>query len=113
MAKFYGKVGFAESVKTGPGVYEEAITERSYFGDVIRNSRQLAENDQINPDVTVGNSLRIMDDGYASEHIQAMRYVEWAGELWVVDDVTVERPRLTLRLGGVYNGPTPSPPESP
>lgn len=111
MAKFFGKIGFGESVKTGPGVYEDVITERSYFGDVIRNSRQLAENDQIIPDVTIGNSFRITDDGYASEHIQAMRYVEWAGQLWVVDDVTVERPRLIVRPGGVYNGPTPTPAE--
>ena len=33
MAKFYGPVGYAETVETAPGVYVEKITERMYFGD--------------------------------------------------------------------------------
>ena len=28
MAKFYGPVGYAETVETAPGVYVEKITER-------------------------------------------------------------------------------------
>jgi len=39
-------------------------------------------------------------------HFFAIRYIEWAGALWTVSDVQVESPRLLLRLGGVYNGPT-------
>lgn len=30
MAKFYGAIGFADTVETEPGIYEERITERSY-----------------------------------------------------------------------------------
>jgi hypothetical protein len=37
-----------------------------------------------------------------------MRYVEWAGVRWDVTDVEVQRPRLILRLGGVYHGPLPA-----
>lgn len=36
MAKFYGPVGYAETVETAPGVYVEKITERMYFGDLTR-----------------------------------------------------------------------------
>lgn len=105
MAKFYGAVGYAESVKTAPGVFEDIITERKYYGDVIRNSRQLREGEYLNNDLTVGNSISIVADAYASNHFFAIRYVEWAGALWTVADVTVQSPRLLLRLGGVYNGP--------
>ena len=49
-------------------------------------------------------------DAYANEHFFAMRYVKWAGVLWKVDNVDVESPRLILRLGGVYDGPTYEPP---
>ena len=41
MAKFYGAIGFAETVETDPGIWEEKIVERSYSGDVIRNIRKL------------------------------------------------------------------------
>lgn len=105
MAKFFGKVGYAESTETKPGVWTDTIVERSYFGDVIRNTRRLDEVEKVNLDISVGNSIRIMADAYANEHFFAIRYVEWAGALWIVTDVEVQRPRLLLRLGGVYNGP--------
>lgn len=105
MAKFFGTIGYGISTETAPGVWEDVITEKSYYGDVIRNSRGVREDEKINNDLTVGNSISIVADAYASEHFFAMRYIRWAGTLWIVDDVVVERPRLLLRLGGVYNGP--------
>jgi len=106
MAKFSGKVGYGENVKTAPGVWADVITEKSYFGDVIRNVRQLREApESLNNDLSVSNSISIVADAYANEHFHAIRYVEWAGALWTVSDVEVQSPRLLLRLGGVYNGP--------
>ena len=32
MAKFYGVIGYAKRVETEPGVWEEVITEREYYG---------------------------------------------------------------------------------
>lgn len=106
MAKFYGTVGYGEQVKTAPGVMRDRIVERKYYGDVVRNSRGLENADKVNFDISVGNSISIVADAYASEHFFAIRYVEWAGTRWIVSDVEVQRPRLLLRLGGVYNGPT-------
>ena len=107
MAKFFGKVGYSESVETAPGVWEDVITEHSYFGDVVRNSRQLTETANLNDDLSVGNSISIVADAYAQEHFFAIRYIQWAGALWKVANVDVQSPRLLLRLGGIYNGPTP------
>lgn len=108
MAKFYGRVGYAsEQVESSPGVWEDTIVEHSYFGDVIRDSRKLSPGENLHKDVSVTNSISIVADAYANEHISAIRYVEWAGVLWTVPTVEVERPRLILRLGEVYNGPTP------
>jgi hypothetical protein len=106
MAKFYGRVGFGESVESAPGVWKDNITEASYFGDIIRNTRQLREGSTLNDDLTVGNSISIVADAYASENFFAMRYIEWMGVLWTVSAVDVQSPRLLLTLGGVYNGPT-------
>lgn len=106
MAKYYGAIGYGEQIKTAPGVWEDAIVEYSYYGDVIRNSRRLEEADKINDDISVSNSISIVADEYARNHIFAMRYVRWAGALWTISDVDVQAPRLILRLGGLYNGPT-------
>lgn len=113
MARFYGVVGYGVTVETAAGVWEDSVVERSYFGEVIRNTRKLTEGENLNDDLSVSNSISIVADAYASDHFHAIRYVKWAGSLWKVSDVQVERPRLILRLGGVYNGNTPSPPESP
>lgn len=114
MAKFAGIVGYAhETVETKPGVWSDQVVERKYFGDVIRNSRRLNEVEKVNMDISVGNSISILGDAYAYEHFFAIRFLDWAGALWTVTDVLVERPRLILRLGGVYNGPRAEAPGSP
>lgn len=107
MAKFYGEIGYGESIEKVPGVYELVIIERKYYGDVTRNTRKLEGGESVNNDITVGNSISIVADAYAHEHFFAMKYIKWAGTLWVVSDVEVKSPRLILRLGGVYNGPRP------
>lgn len=109
MAKFFGKVGYGHSVAGQNGVWEDQITEQKYYGDVVRNTRRLVTGQEVNSDITVGNSISIVADAYASENFFAIRYVEWAGALWTVEDVEVQSPRLLLRLGGVYNGPVPAP----
>jgi hypothetical protein len=108
MTKFYGEIGYGETVETPPGsgVWKDQIVEYPYFGDVIRNTRKLQEGESLNNDISVNNSISIVADAYANEHFFAMRYIRWAGACWVVSDVEVQRPRLILRLGGVYNGPT-------
>ena len=106
MAKFYGEIGYGESVETEPGKWEDVITEFHYYGDVVRNTRQLQDSDNsVNANIAVQNSISIVADAYANEHFFAIRYIKWAGAYWIVSDVEVQRPRLLLRLGGVYNGP--------
>lgn len=109
MAKFCGEIGYGETVEnpSGSGVWEDVITERKAYGDVVRNTRRLQDGDYLNNDLTVSNSISVVADAYANEHVFAIRYVKWQGTLWKVPTVEVERPRLILGLGGVYNGPTP------
>lgn len=107
MAKFYGLIGYGESVETAPGVWQDVITERSYYGDVVKNARQLQERDLLNDNLAVTNSISIVADAYATQHFFAIRYIDWQGTKWKVADVDVQSPRLIFRLGGVYNGPTP------
>jgi hypothetical protein len=107
MARFFGRVGYGGTVETDPGVWEDNIVERSYFGDVVRSQRNLREGENLNNDLSVQNSISIVADAFANEHFFDIRYVEWAGALWTVQSVEVQSPRLLLRLGEVYNGPKP------
>lgn len=107
MQKFHGKVGYVTSVEVEQGIYSDGVTERTYFGDVVRNSIRVQEGQSVNDDLTVGHSISVVADAYANEHFSAIRYVEWEGTLWKVVHIELQRPRLLLRLGGVYNGPGP------
>lgn len=115
MAKFYGKIGYGhtEERPADSGVWEDVITERNAYGDVLRDTRRLQSGEKVNNDLSVGNSISIVADAYANEHFFAMRYIQWMGSLWIVSDVEVKHPRLILRLGGVYNGATPTAPPAP
>ena len=103
MAKWFGKIGYATTAETAPGVWEESITVRDYYGDIIRNSRRLQSGDKVNDDLNISNQLSIVSDPYANENFHAMRYAEFMGAKWKVTDVEVQYPRLLLTLGGVYN----------
>jgi hypothetical protein len=108
MTRFYGRIGYGGTVETEQGVWVDDIVEKSYFGDVIRNARNLREGENLNADLSVQNSISVVADAYANEHFFNIRYVEWAGVLWTVSTVEVQSPRLILSLGEVYHGPTPT-----
>lgn len=103
MAKWFGKIGYAVTAETRPGIWTETITERDYYGDVIRNSRRLQSSDKVNDDINISNQLSIVSDPYANENFHAMRYAEFMGTKWKITDVEVQYPRLLLTLGGVWN----------
>ena len=104
MAKFYGIIGYVETVEIRPGVWDEQITERSYYGDLNRNSRRLQSAEQTNDDINIANEISIVADPFAINHFHMMRYVGWMGAKWKISNVEVQYPRLLLTLGGVYNG---------
>lgn len=103
MAKWNGIIGYAEKVETKPGVWKDKITEYSYFGDVIRNTRRLQSTGQLNDNVNVANEISIVADPFANQNFHSMRYVEFMGAKWKITDVEVAYPRLILAIGGVYN----------
>lgn len=104
MAKFYGTIGYVKLTETSPGIWEEEVTEHKYYGDVNRNYRRLESSGGVNDNVNVANEISIIADPFANENFHWMRYVEYMGSKWKVDNVSVQYPRLILTLGGLYNG---------
>jgi hypothetical protein len=109
--KFHGAVGYATDEETSPGVWQEIITERSYFGDVNRAARRLETPLlTLNQNVALENSISIVADAFALNNFETMRYVTWNGKRWIITSVEIERPRLVLTIGGLWNGDTPGAP---
>ena len=105
MAKFYGPIGFSETVEKSPGNWTNQDVEREYFGDIIRNTNRWSSSpDGTNGELNIDNQISIVADPYAENHFHSMRYVEFMGTRWSISKVEVRSPRLILTLGGRYNG---------
>ena len=104
MARWNGIVGFVTTKETTPGVWTEEKVERTYYGDLLRNSRRLQTSDQVNDNINISNQISMIADPYAFENFHWIRYVMFMGTKWKVTDIEVQYPRLTLTLGGIYNG---------
>lgn len=104
--KFHGKIGFWKGdIEVRPGVWIPQIDERMYTGDIFKNSRYFQyENNQQNPNLNVSNQFSILADLYMKENLDSIRYILWNGIKWSVTRVSIDYPRVTFEVGGVYNG---------
>jgi len=115
MTRFAGVIGYGETqeVPPGSGDWKEVIVEREYFGRVVRNSRRIRDTGQVNPDLSLQNSIEIVADAYARDNMEKLLYVVWRGNAWKVDEITEMHPRLFLKLGELYTKKRPTPSETP
>lgn len=106
MGKYFGNIGFFLTEETSAGIWEEHIVERSYYGDLVRNTTRKFEatSQQVNPNIVISNNISIVADPFANENFAYIKYAEFMGTRWIVDSVEIQYPRLILNLGGVYNG---------
>lgn len=104
MGKWYGPIGYAETVEVKPGVWKDQITERKYSGELLQYSRNLQPSENLNDNINVANKISIIADPFAYQNFHSMKYVEFMGARWKISRVEVQYPRLILTIGGVYNG---------
>lgn len=104
MAKYHGYVGYATDVEAYPGVWEQSIVEHTYYGDVFKNKVTMQQSSIVNPNLSLSNNISIVADAFAFENYYAIRYVTYLNKKWTVTAIEVERPRLILTIGGLYNG---------
>lgn len=104
MARYSGSVGYAVDIETFPGVWDAQIVEHKYYGDVVKNKLSVQQSTTVNPTLTISNSISIVADAFAFNNYYAIRYITYLGKKWKVTSIEIERPRLILTLGGIYNG---------
>lgn len=108
MARFAGAIGYKlEDVESAPGVWVPDIVERNLRGDIRRDTRQVRDGENLNPDLSTSHLIEVVADEYARENYAVIVYAVVNGVRWKVDSVELKHPRLILRLGRRYNGPTP------
>ena len=103
MNKWFGKIGFDDTVETSPGIWS-GVVERNYYGEVISTYRNRNTSDSVHGNITVSATISIISDPYAYNHFHLMKYIEFMGTNWEISSVEVQYPRLILTLGGEYNG---------
>lgn len=75
----------------------------------MKNNRRWDQNGNgTNDNLVINNIISIVADSYANENMGAMKYVRWRGDLWTITNIEIQRPRLILTIGGLYNGPVSS-----
>lgn len=105
MAKYHGEIGFAVTEDDGTGIWEQRLVTREYAGEIYSIRNRYAQGNERNGEVTQSLQLSIIADPFFYEKIGFLAYVEYRGLKWVAttNDLT-SYPRITIDLGGVYNG---------
>ena len=104
MAKFYGVIGYAIQKETSPGVWKDSIIEKNYRGDVVLNQQRWQKSEGANEDHNLDNSISIIGDEFAYANFGYMKYIVWHSQKWKIQSININRPRIVLQIGGVYNG---------
>lgn len=105
MAKFYGIVGYVETKETSPGIWENVVIEKQYHsGEVLKNTRRWQTSEKLNDNLVINNTISIIADSFAYDNLYSIKYIKWMGVSWKVTNVEIQRPRLLLTLGDIYNG---------
>lgn len=99
--KWFGQIAFAVQDETSPGVTEDLLIIRSYYGDVIKVNKS-DENNQITLNFKVRNRISVLADPFAMNTFHSIAYITFMGAKWRVSGVEVQYPRLLIDLGDVY-----------
>lgn len=103
MAKYYGKIGYSLRQEAKPGVWEEIIVEKEFCGEQLNVRSKWQTSSHLNDNIDITNQLSIVADPFAMQNFYNIRYIQYLGCKWKVTAIEIQRPRLILTVGGVYN----------
>lgn len=102
MSKFSGKLGFVTTVETEEGVYIEDRKEVPAKGFLRRITNRYNNSDSVNTNLRLSNEVSVLATPWMNHHLMDLRYVVWKGSKWEVQSVSIDPPRVTITLGGLY-----------
>lgn len=106
MTKYAGLVGYVTQIETRPGIWEPKSTEKKMTGDVLNLGHSYDTGNKVNDDITLQHKISLVGSPYAYSNLYNLRYLWYMGEKWKIIGVAVERPRIVVTIGGVWNATT-------
>jgi hypothetical protein len=101
-------LGLAETQQVRPGIWEDVITELPKLADIAQRTETFETEGNIIPTYKTSTTVSVLSYGPIKPDYSNLRYVLYAGERWIISSVVHAPPRLTIYIGEVYSGPTPS-----
>ena len=110
MAQYSGMLGYVMPAKEDPpGIWKpSAVVEKLGRGDLIGQTINNEDVGGLSDGITINNQLSIIMDPFVNKNLESLKYVILYGTRWEIKSMTINRPRVILTLGGVYNGEYPS-----
>lgn len=103
MARYSGLVGYGQQVEVEPGVWDTEDKEVMMKGDLLRQNANIQDSG-INDTVSLNHRVSLIGDAYAFDNYYNMKWITVNGFKWTVSAIELQRPRLIVTLGGIWNG---------
>ena len=106
MAKYSGMLGYVMPAKEDPpGIWKpSAVVEKLGRGDLFGQTINNEDVGGLSDGITINNQLSIIMDPFVNKNLESLKYVILYGTRWEIKSMAINRPRVILTLGGVYNG---------
>lgn len=104
MTKFTGLVGYVTQEQKVPGVWSPVDNPKKMRGDVIRQSSSNQNDGKVNSDITLNHRVSLLGDAYAFGNYYTIKWIELDSRKWEVTSVELQRPRIIVTVGGLWNG---------
>ena len=110
MAKYSGMLGYVMPAKEDPpGIWKpSAVVEKLGRGDLIRQTITNEDVSGLSDGININNQISIIMDPFVNKNLESLKYAILYGARWEIQSLSINRPRVILTLGGVYNGEYPS-----
>jgi hypothetical protein len=103
MARYAGLVGYVTQEESVPGVWSPVENSKMMKGDIIRQSSNTQNDNKVNSDISLNHRVSLLGDSYAFNNYFNLKWIELNGHKWEVSSVELQRPRLIVTVGGVWN----------
>lgn len=110
MAKYSGMLGVvSDSEETTPGIWESpSVKEIKATGDLLSYRKEFSvRDDSTNDDVLVNNQVSVVMSKEVFDNLSNLRYLTMNGSRYKITSFDIQRPRIVLTIGGLWNGIVP------
>jgi hypothetical protein len=104
MTKYAGLVGYVTQEETVPGVWSSVETPLIMKGDIIRETSSSQDDGKVNSNISLNHRVSLIGGAYSFKNYYFMKWIEIDGRKWEISSIEIQRPRIIVTLGGLWNG---------